>query len=63
MFRVRNTAHADVWCAVAPHEEGEAVLLDVGGMKCGGCSAAVKRILSARPEVLFRFCSRCIASL
>ena len=32
-------------------EEGEAVLLDVGGMKCGGCSAAVKRILSARPEV------------
>ena len=23
----------------------------MGGMKCGGCSAAVKRILSARPEV------------
>lgn len=27
------------------------MLLDVGAMKCGGCSAAVKRILSARPEV------------
>ena len=27
------------------------MLLDVGGMKCGGCSAAVKRILGARPEV------------
>lgn len=32
-------------------EESEGVLLDVGGMKCGGCSAAVKRILGARPEV------------
>jgi len=27
------------------------VLLDVGGMKCGGCSAAVKRMLAARPDV------------
>ncbi len=32
-------------------EQLETVLLDVGGMKCGGCSAAVKRMLSARPEV------------
>ena len=32
-------------------EEWEGVLLDVGGMKCGGCSAAVKRILAQRPEV------------
>ena len=37
---------------MATREEGEAVLLDVGGMKCGGCSAAVKRILNARPEVV-----------
>lgn len=29
----------------------EAVVLDVGGMKCGGCSAAVKRMLVARPDV------------
>ena len=32
-------------------EEWEGVLLDVGGMRCGGCSAAVKRILAQRPEV------------
>ena len=32
-------------------DESEGVLLDVGGMKCGGCSAAVKRILGGRPEV------------
>ncbi|GAX72668.1 hypothetical protein CEUSTIGMA_g124.t1 [Chlamydomonas eustigma] len=43
--------------AISEHEglETEAsvplVLLDVGGMKCGGCSAAVKRMLSARPDV------------
>lgn len=29
----------------------EPVLLDVDGMKCGGCSAAVKRMLAGRPEV------------
>ncbi|EFJ44076.1 hypothetical protein VOLCADRAFT_95682 [Volvox carteri f. nagariensis] len=29
----------------------ETVLLEVGGMKCGGCSAAVKRMLMTRPEV------------
>jgi cation transport ATPase len=27
------------------------VVLDVGGMKCGGCSAAVKRMLLQRPDV------------
>jgi Cu2+-exporting ATPase len=32
-------------------EPVQTVLLDVGGMKCGGCSAAVKRMLSQRPEV------------
>ena len=40
--------------AAATGEEAvqtEAILLDVGGMKCGGCSAAVKRLLAARPEV------------
>lgn len=31
--------------------EAPLVLLDVGGMKCGGCSAAVKRMLAARPDV------------
>ncbi|GLI71442.1 hypothetical protein VaNZ11_016656, partial [Volvox africanus] len=29
----------------------ETVLLEVGDMKCGGCSAAVKRMLLTRPEV------------
>lgn len=29
----------------------EALVLDVGGMKCGGCSAAVKRILLQQPQV------------
>jgi copper chaperone CopZ len=29
----------------------QTVLLDVGGMKCGGCSAAVKRMLGQRSEV------------
>ena len=32
-------------------EAAPLVLLDVGGMKCGGCSAAVKRMLAARPDV------------
>lgn len=27
------------------------VVLEVGGMKCGGCSAAVKRMLVQRPDV------------
>ena len=26
-------------------------MLDVGGMKCGGCSASVKRILEGQPLV------------
>jgi Heavy-metal-associated domain len=38
-------------CAAEEGEQTEAILLDVGSMKCGGCSAAVKRLLSARPEV------------
>ena len=29
------------------------VLLDVAGMSCGGCSAAVKRILEHQPRVAF----------
>jgi Cu2+-exporting ATPase len=32
-------------------EASEAVVLDVRGMKCGGCSAAVKRILLQQPRV------------
>lgn len=31
----------------------EVVLLDVTGMSCGGCSAAVKRILENQPRVAF----------
>ena len=43
-----------MWHAPADeHAESatEAILLDVDGMKCGSCSAAVKRLLAARPEV------------
>ena len=29
----------------------QTVILDVEKMKCGGCSASVKRILMAKPEV------------
>lgn len=29
----------------------DTVVLDVGNMKCGGCSAAVKRMLVAQPGV------------
>ncbi|GAQ77948.1 Cation transport ATPase [Klebsormidium nitens] len=29
----------------------EVVVLDVGGMSCGGCASAVKRILESQPEV------------
>ena len=28
------------------------MLLEVSGMKCGGCSAAVKRILLSQPEIV-----------
>lgn len=28
------------------------VILEVSGMKCGGCSAAVKRILLSLPEAV-----------
>jgi len=35
----------------ASKQISEAVVLEVGGMKCGGCSAAVKRMLVARPDV------------
>lgn len=34
-----------------PTTSAPLVLLDVSGMKCGGCSAAVKRMLAARPDV------------
>lgn len=35
-----------------PAGPSSAVILEVGGMKCGGCSAAVKRILLQQPGVL-----------
>lgn len=37
--------------ACCPHPTAEPVVLDVRGMKCGGCSAAVKRILLQQPGV------------
>lgn len=33
------------------HTGTEAILLEVSGMKCGGCSSAVKRILLGNPEI------------
>lgn len=47
---------ADCWqgtSIVSPPPAGatRAVVLEVGGMKCGGCSAAVKRILLQQPSV------------
>jgi copper chaperone CopZ len=42
---------AAAFVAAEDGEQTDAILLDVGGMKCGGCSAAVKRLLAARPEV------------
>lgn len=36
---------------VAPAAEPETVILEVKEMKCGGCSAAVKRILLTHPQV------------
>jgi len=32
-------------------EHNRIVLLEVGGMSCGGCAANVKRILDSRPGV------------
>ncbi|KAK8930739.1 hypothetical protein KSP39_PZI016640 [Platanthera zijinensis] len=32
--------------------EPDIILLDVGGMSCGGCAASVKRILESQPQVL-----------
>jgi Cu2+-exporting ATPase len=34
-----------------PPEQLQTVMLDVGGMMCGGCSAAVKNILLQQPGV------------
>ena len=34
-----------------PPEPVDTVVLDVRGMKCGGCSAAVRRILVADPAI------------
>lgn len=46
--------HTKPWGPFPPlaGEPSEAVVLDVRGMKCGGCSAAVKRILLQQPHVL-----------
>jgi copper chaperone CopZ len=42
---VNNTEEASASCSTS------VVVLEVGGMKCGGCSAAVKRMLLQRPDV------------
>ena len=39
-----------IFTAVAG-EDTETVVLDVSSMKCGGCSASVKRILTGMPGV------------
>ena len=39
-------------CHAEPSVGVQPVLLEVSGMKCGGCSAAVKRILLSQPEVV-----------
>ena len=38
-------------CHAASSEATETVMLDVSGMKCGGCSASVKRILLSNEGV------------
>jgi cation transport ATPase len=48
---VLNGEHYLNFYALLPAEESETVILDVGRMKCGGCSASVKRILLANPRV------------
>ncbi|KAJ9513916.1 hypothetical protein QJQ45_020999 [Haematococcus lacustris] len=42
-------ASSDLDASAAGHQA--TAVLEVGGMKCGGCSAAVRRILTAQPEV------------
>ncbi|KAL6858864.1 hypothetical protein ACP4OV_017866 [Aristida adscensionis] len=32
-------------------QEADVIVLDVGGMSCGGCAASVKRILESEPQV------------
>lgn len=35
----------------ASGQETDVIILDVGGMSCGGCAASVKRILESEPQV------------
>ena len=59
--RATYTKHQHVICCIlaasvcitfrTPCSETEAILLEVSGMKCGGCSSAVKRILLGNPEI------------
>ncbi|XP_015696014.2 copper-transporting ATPase PAA1, chloroplastic isoform X2 [Oryza brachyantha] len=35
----------------ASGQEADVIILDVGGMSCGGCAASVKRILESEPQV------------
>ncbi|XP_062195434.1 copper-transporting ATPase PAA1, chloroplastic [Phragmites australis] len=35
----------------AAGQQADAIVLDVGGMSCGGCAASVKRILESEPQV------------
>lgn len=45
VFQAGRRQHA------ALRADSEAILLEVSGMKCGGCSSAVKRILLGNPEI------------
>ncbi len=51
MHRCTNHETNTYFASAAPEPSAEAILLDVGGMKCGGCAAGVKRRLLERPEV------------
>ncbi|XVE49552.1 hypothetical protein DITRI_Ditri01bG0091400 [Diplodiscus trichospermus] len=42
-----GAASADELSALSP----DVIILDVGGMTCGGCAASVKRILEGQPQV------------
>lgn len=46
-----NTTTVDKHPPAAAPAHARTIVLDVGGMKCGGCSAAVKRMLTGHPGV------------
>ncbi|CAM0901542.1 unnamed protein product [Alopecurus aequalis] len=47
----RNRPRASQGTVVAAGQTADTIILDVGGMSCGGCAASVKRILESEPQV------------